>query len=71
MDREEVARRYRLATSAEWEQIRELFLKKIVSFSKGTKSPELLQGMLQLIDIPNGWIETFCAEKKKAEKENE
>lgn len=70
MDREEVVRRYNLAMSDEWEQIRDLFVDKIISYSKGARTPEQLQGMLQLIDVPNGWIETFYAEKKKAEKEN-
>ena len=71
MDRQEIVRRYELAMSDEWEQIRDLLLDKIIYFSKGAKSPEQLQGMLQLIDIPNDWIEEFYAEKKRAEKENE
>lgn len=71
MDRGEIVRRYELATSDVWKQIRELLLDKIVYLAKGTTSPEQIQGMLKIVDIPSDWIEMFYAEKKKAEKENE
>lgn len=70
MDREEIIRRYELAMSDVWEQIKDLFVEKIIHFSKGSKSPEQIQGMLMLLDEPNTWIEEFYAEKKRADKEN-
>ena len=69
MDRDEILRRYQLATSAEWGFIKDLLLDKIVQLSKGSISPEQLQGMLKLVAVPDEWIERFWAEKKKVDKE--
>lgn len=69
MDREEITRRFSLANSKEWKAIKELFLDKIIELSRGSQSPEKLQGMLQLLSFPDNWIDVFYAEKRKIEKE--
>ena len=69
MDREEIARRYDLATSQLWKAIKELFLEKIIEYSKGGRTPEQIQGMLLLLSVPDAWVERFHAEKKKAERD--
>ena len=66
---EGIRRRYFLALTPEWKQIREEFLNYIVKASSGTMSPEKIQGMLILVGLSDSWIADFEREKGKQGKE--
>lgn len=69
MDREELIRRNELATSKEWQEIKQLFVEKIIDLARGTTNPERIQGMLSLLYEPNVWISNYESELKKAHTE--
>lgn len=69
MDRDELIRRNRLATSDEWKEIKQLFVEKIIDLSRGTTNPERLQGMLSLLYEPNVWITNYESELRKVHTE--
>lgn len=53
---EETYRLYRLATSQEFQEIKEEFLKHIIRMSTSNVSSERIQGMLNLLAITQNWI---------------
>lgn len=66
---EELIRLYELATSKEYQAIKEELVKYIIKASSGSLSAEKLQGMLLLLNIPNNWILDYENELKKRKKD--
>ena len=60
-------RLYELANSKEYQAIKQEFLKYIVKASTGSIPSERIQGMLNLLAIPENWILDY---EKELEKRN-
>ena len=66
---EELIRLYELATSKEYQAIKEELVKYIIKASSGSLSAEKLQGMLLLLNVPDNWILDYENELKKRKKD--
>jgi len=64
---EKQLRLYELANSKEYQEIKQEFLRYIVKASTGNIPSERIQGMLNLLAIPENWILDY---EKELEKRN-
>ena len=72
MDIAEITRRYDLATSDDGRQIKELQLEYILGCAcNNLLDPKLIQGMLLLVNLPNGWINDYERTLNKIKQEQE
>lgn len=66
---EKMLRLYYLATSKEYEQIKEELIEYIIKASTGGISPERITGMLNILNIPEAWISDYQKELRERRKE--
>ena len=69
MNREELKRRYNLATNEAVQEFVSELLKFVVDASTSSLSAEKIQGMLILLNERNNWINLYFRELEKAKKQ--
>jgi len=69
-DLKEIANKYKLLCSNEYQEIRKLQLEHILSLVNSSIEPLVIKGMLKIIADTDKWESEFLAEKnKKIDKE--
>jgi hypothetical protein len=72
LNQEELTKRYQLATSQQYKDLKQEWFKMITKFSSSTSEPILLQGMLWLINRTDEWENDYLkVVKRKHNNEKE
>lgn len=71
LNQDELTRRYQLATSQQYKDLKSEWFKDITEISSSTQQPLLLQGMLMLINRTDKWETDYLKAVKKHQKKNE
>lgn len=68
MDINQIQKRYKLATSEDYQEIKQELLKFVINASVSSLSAEKIQGMLILLNEPENWIKEYFRELENRHK---